>query len=235
MSSFIAGNWKMNLNSSSAKKLAEELVDFKGEMVVIPSFTNIPVVYDVLKNSQVKLGAQNVSQFESGAYTGEVSIEQLMDFNVEYILVGHSERREIFKETDLEINEKLLQIQKHGITPIFCVGESLEIRESGRAEEFVKSQIESGLKGASSNFIIAYEPIWAIGTGVSASVEDVEKMSDFIRSLLSSMFENSPIKILYGGSVKPSNAKELLALKNVDGALVGGASLVAEDFLEIAK
>lgn len=235
MNKLIAGNWKMNLNSSDAEKLAEGLKSVEGvEILVCPSFVNIPTVHGVLKDSEIKIGAQNVSEYEWGAYTGEVSVNQLSDFGINYVIVGHSERREFFCEDNEQINKKIKILQKHNITPILCVGEPEDVRKNKNEKEYVRTQVLNCIQDTDDNIVVAYEPIWAIGTGISANIEDVEEMSDFLREILEEHYSKK-VRILYGGSVKPSNAKEILSLKNVDGALIGGASLVADDFMEILK
>jgi triosephosphate isomerase len=196
-------------------------------------------VADILKDTAIKCGVQNVYPADSGAVTGEISVPMLPDLGVEYVLVGHSERRHIFGETSEMTNEKIKAVLKGGLIPVFCVGETLEERESGRTNEVLKEQISKGFSGLDKNeaerLIIAYEPVWAIGTGVVATPEQAEDTMKFVRDLVSSLYDNDlseEIRILYGGSIKPDNFEPLIAMENIDGGLVGGASLL-ESFVQL--
>lgn len=242
----IAGNWKMNKTCAEAMALVEGLV--KGcrgegtEVAVCPPFTALRDVKGALKGSGIKLGAQNVYHEDAGAFTGEVSVPMLKDLGVELVIVGHSERRQVFGEGDALVNKKVTRVIRNGLTPILCVGETLEEREAGKTEEVVKHQTIEGLKGLSEEEIgktvIAYEPIWAIGTGRSATADDANGVIGYIRGILEKLAGKQgadKIRILYGGSVKPANAASLLKQPHIDGALVGGASLKADDFLGIIK
>lgn len=242
--SIIAGNWKMNLNLEDSKKFIKQLLErenkFNGEVLVCPSFVSLSSVNDLIKNTDIKLGAQNMSYEDEGAFTGEVSAEMLKSAGVEYVILGHSERREIFEECDKTVNKKVLQAFKHDLNPILCVGEKLEEREEEKHFEIVKDQLVKGLenvdKSDAENLVIAYEPVWAIGTGKSASSDDAEEMCKFIREELSEIFGDDlskKIRIQYGGSVKPDTIDELMNKENIDGALVGGASLKPDDFSRI--
>ncbi|MCB9194950.1 MAG: triose-phosphate isomerase [Flavobacteriales bacterium] len=237
----VAGNWKMNLLLNDANSLFDQLVaENKGvdcEIVICP-----PSIYlHKFTNKGISVGAQNVSQFSNGAYTGELSAAMLKSIGVNYCIVGHSERRECFCETDEDVNLKVHQLLLNGIKPIVCCGESLDQRESGIFKDVIETQIREALKNVSSNLIselvIAYEPIWAIGTGVTASSVQAQEVHAFIREILSSIFGSAgrEISILYGGSCKPNNALELFSCNDIDGGLIGGASLEAESFIAIAK
>ncbi len=237
----IAGNWKMNKTQSETVILLNELYDLHvegdREAVVCLPFTSISAGSDILEDSVIKLGAQNVFYEDRGAFTGEISCEMLNDLGVEYVIVGHSERREILKETDEEINKKVKKLLEYNLKPILCCGETFEERESNNHFTKVKNQIIADLKDVSAEemteIVIAYEPIWAIGTGVSASSQDAEDMCAFIRNTIDEIYGKevaNSVRIQYGGSVKPETIKEIMAMPNIDGALVGGASLKAEDF-----
>lgn len=239
----LAGNWKMNLDIEGAKKLATAFladdIDFSTRKVVLgPSFTNIYPVAEILKGSKIAVAAQNVSTEDSGAFTGDVSASMIKSAGASHVIIGHSERRTVFGETDELINKRTKKALENGLTVILCVGELLEEREAGVAVETVLTQTGKSLAGIASldDIIIAYEPVWAIGTGKTASPEDAEAMHAAIRELLVRLYGNEAAEstcILYGGSVKPDNVKELMSKKNVDGALVGGASLKHEDFIKI--
>lgn len=240
----VIGNWKMNTSFKEALHLTEELnqlLDKQMEAVILVPFTHIKSLQEKC-STNVKVGAQNVSQFENGAYTGEISAEILDSLQVEYVTIGHSERRTIFAESNQIIAEKLEIALKYKLKPVLCCGEDLEIRKNGTYISFVENQLQDALKNISEsemkNIIIAYEPIWAIGTGETASAAQAQEVHLSIRNLLEKLFskiiaENTTI--LYGGSVKASNAKELFSENDIDGALVGGASLNAESFVEIIK
>ena len=243
---YIAANWKMNLRKNEALELAKKmkagLKNDKNKYMIAPSFPFLQAVGDVLKGSSILLGAQNMGLEEAGAYTGDVSPLQLLDVGVKTVILGHSERRHIFKETDQMINKKVLLALKHGMEVILCVGETLEEREGGKAEAVCKAQVMEGLKGVSKDdtqkVTIAYEPVWAIGTGKSASPKDADDMHAFIRTCIASLYDEKIAKdivIQYGGSMKESNAEELLKMPNINGGLIGGASLKAESFCKIAS
>jgi triosephosphate isomerase (TIM) len=243
---YIAGNWKMFKTVPEAVALAKALVKELagcGERVMIaPPFTAISAVAEVIKGSSLILGAQNMGQDEQGAHTGEVSALMLKDLGVKAVILGHSERRHTYLENDGLVNKKLLLAIKHGLEPILCVGETLEERESGRLEAVVGTQVREGLKGVAADDLtkvtIAYEPVWAIGTGKTATPDDADAVHAYIRSVVSALYGAQAAKaivIQYGGSVKPENAAELMAKPNIDGALVGGASLKTETFVPIVK
>lgn len=242
----IAGNWKMNKTYSEAKSLIDEIsklsLNEEVEAVICPPFINLSLAVELTKDSKVQVGAQNMYFEEVGAFTGEVSPLMLKDLGVKYVILGHSERREYFKEDDELINKKILSSLSHDLMPILCVGETLEEREAGKEKEKVKEQITRDLQGLSEEsfdkLIIAYEPIWAIGTGKTASSQDAEDMCSYIRSLVVELFgpeAGQKVRIQYGGSVKPSNVKEIMDKENIDGALVGGASLEAESFGQLVN
>ena len=243
----IAGNWKMNKTVKEAvllvkdlKKLVKDVKD--KEIVVCPPFTSLQSVSMEIKKSNIKLGAQNIYHEKQGAFTGEISPSMLKDIGVEYVIIGHSERRHILNESNELINKKILSALENNLKPIFCVGETLEERESNKTEDVVKKQMKEGLKNVRNeqmnNIVIAYEPIWAIGTGKNAAPEQAEAAHIFIRNMLKVMFNEKIAKetrILYGGSVNPNNIKGLIKEDNIDGALVGGASLDAKSFSELVK
>jgi len=243
---FIAGNWKMHMTGGEAVALAKALVkslkNGTHKYLVAPSFTALQPVGEALAGSNILLGAQNCAAEEQGAHTGEVSVLQLKDLGVSAIILGHSERRQIYKENDARINQKVKLALKHGFEVILCVGETLEEREKGKAEAVCKTQTEKALAGVTagdlSKLTIAYEPVWAIGTGKTATPDDAQAVHKFIRSVLEKLYGSPAAKrivIQYGGSVKPENAAQLMAMEDIDGALVGGASLKAESFAPIAK
>ncbi|WP_163470084.1 triose-phosphate isomerase [Fusobacterium sp. IOR10] len=245
----IAGNWKMNKTNNETIQI---LNDLKKEIKEIEGISNIGVVIgtpftalsDAVKtveNSVIKIAAQNVYPKESGAYTGEISPAMLKDIGVEYVILGHSERRDYFKESNSFINEKIKAVLSHNMSPIFCIGEHLEDREAGKVKEVITKQVKEGLANLSADemkkVIVAYEPIWAIGTGKTATPEIAQETHEQIREVLKEMFgeTSKEITIQYGGSMKPNNAKELLSQKDIDGGLIGGASLNAKDFSAIIK
>lgn len=243
---YIAGNWKMNKTPSEgaalAGELARELEGVPVRVMIAPAFVALDAVVKAVEGSNITVAAQNVCDEEAGAFTGEVSCAMLKDLGVYDVIIGHSERRRIYGESDALINRKVLHALAEGMSVVLCVGETLEERRSGRLEEVLSRQVEKGLEGVSdadmARVTLAYEPVWAIGTGATATAEDAEAAHRFIRSLVEkahgpAVAENTIIQ--YGGSVKPSNAKELLACADVDGALVGGASLSAEKFVAIVK
>lgn len=242
----IAGNWKMNKTPYQAGLLIQEIkkLDLDGEveaLVCVPSI-DIPSVREAMEGSSLHLGAENFFYEEEGAYTGEVSGPMLKDYEVEYIIVGHSERRTIFKEDDAMIQKKVKAALDQGFKPILCVGESLEEREAGLAEKKVAGQLAADFRGLDEGdfdkIVIAYEPIWAIGTGKTASSDDAEEMCAFIRKEITKSFgekAGQAVRIQYGGSVKPGNVKDIMSRENIDGALVGGASLEAESFAQLVN
>lgn len=239
----IAGNWKMNNDREEAKALASALVEALPEVpagvevCVCPPTIDLCCVSHKLDGSAVKLGAQNVYFEAKGAYTGETSVAMLKSVPVQYCIIGHSERRDYFHETDEDQNKKAAALIAGGIVPIFCCGEPLEVREAGTYVEHVVAQVKAGLTGLQvtdpSQLVVAYEPIWAIGTGKTATADDAQEVCGAVREALAEIFGAEladGIRVLYGGSAKPGNIAELVAKPDVDGALVGGASLVAEDF-----
>ena len=242
---FIAGNWKMNTSAASAISLAKDVASALGgysqiDLAVCPPYVYLAQVAGALKGSNVALGAQNCFHEDNGAFTGEVSTAMLKDVGCTYVILGHSERRHVIGETDQIINRKVLKALADGIKPIFCVGELLEERESGKTNDVVARQVKLGLAGVSKeaalNVTVAYEPVWAIGTGKVATPQQAQDVHAMIRGLLAELFGQpvaQSIRIQYGGSVKPSNAKELLSCPDIDGALVGGAALKASDFAGI--
>ena len=244
----VAGNWKMNLTFTEADELLDELMTEleqtelprDTQVIVCPPFPYLEMTSDYANDSYFMVGAQNVSDQEKGAYTGEVSAEMLESCEIDYCIVGHSERRAYYGETDATVAAKVDRLLAHGLKPIVCVGEVLEEREAGRQFEVVKTQVEKGLFHLSAEqmkeVVIAYEPVWAIGTGKTATPEQAQEIHAHIRSLLTEKYGKEladDISILYGGSCKPSNAKELFANPDVDGGLIGGASLKAQDFMGI--
>jgi triosephosphate isomerase len=243
---YIAGNWKMHMTRTEAANLAQSLVnELKGgthKYLIAPSFTLIETVSAVIEGTNIRLGAQNCAPEEQGAHTGEVSVLQLKDLGVQTIILGHSERRHNYREDDALINKKVKLALKHGFEVILCIGELLEEREAGKVEEVCERQSVKGLEGVAagdlSNVVIAYEPVWAIGTGKTATPKDAEAVHAFVRKVIAKLYgEEAAGKIIiqYGGSVKPDNASELMAMENIDGALVGGASLKTDTFVPIAK
>ena len=235
----IAGNWKMNKTPSEAVALVNELKDLvKNDEVdvvyCVPAIDIVPVV-EAVKGTNVKIGAENMYFEESGAYTGEISAAMLKDAGVEYVIIGHSERRDYFKEDDVLLNKKVKKAIEAGITPILCCGETLEQREMGIAVDFIRLQIKSDLKDVSAadvaKLVIAYEPIWAIGTGKTATSDQAEEICKAVRDCIREMYDDATaekVRIQYGGSVNAGNAAELFTKPNIDGALVGGASLKAD-------
>lgn len=243
----IVGNWKMNKTSAEAGVLAGAIAgQGKGldglDIVIAPPFTALAAVSSAVKGSRIKLAGQNIFWERSGAYTGEISADMLTETGCSYVIIGHSERRQFFGETDETVNKKILAALAVGLIPIACVGETLEEREAGQAREIIEGQIVNGFKGfgmaEAARIIVAYEPIWAIGTGKTATSSEANEMHAYIRAILAGLFGAElakGINILYGGSVKPSNSTELLSKEDIDGVLVGGASLDADSFISIAK
>jgi len=244
---FIAGNWKMYKTNKEALELVNglkrELTDLEdADIVVCPPFTALSDVSDLLIDSNIRLGAQNLYWQDEGAFTGEISAVMLKDIGCQYVIIGHSERRKYFLDSDGEINKKIKAAIKNDLTPIFCLGETLEEREDNKTMTVVEKQLKAGLAGLEEDsitkLIIAYEPVWAIGTGKTATPQTAQEVHKFIRSWIEkniSSFAAENLKILYGGSVKPSNAKDLIKQPDIDGALVGGASLDINSFVEIIK
>ncbi len=240
----IAGNWKMNKTIGEAKDLAREVVGGgrpSGVQVMLaPPFTALSAVAEVVNNTDVVLAAQNMHWEDSGAFTGEISPVMLTDLGAKMVIVGHSERRHVFHETDEAINHKVQSALNHGLTPILCIGETLEERKADKVFGVIAAQLEGGLSGLDAErmarVIIAYEPVWAIGTGVNATPEQAQTVHQLIREQLSELFNKGlamNTRILYGGSAKAANAAELMAQPDVDGLLVGGAALNAQEFLGI--
>ena len=243
---YIAGNWKMNMSPSEGSAFAKELVKALGDsdvkVMVAPPYVTIPAVLAATKGSKLIVAAQNMANHESGAYTGEISPLMLKDLGVRDVILGHSERRSIYGESDEVINEKLLLALKCDMDVVFCIGETLQERESGRLEEVLERQVSVGLQGVSEaqmpKITIAYEPVWAIGTGKTATPDDANNAHAFVRSIVEKLFSKSVAEaavIQYGGSVKASNAEALMTMPHIDGALVGGASLSVEQFLPIVN
>lgn len=236
----VVGNWKMNGSFKANHSLVSALLadPVVGGAILCPPFVYLEQVRQMLDGSKLVLGAQNVSRYAGGAYTGDVSVAMLADFGCRYVIVGHSERRALFAESDADVAHKVALVTAAGVTPIVCVGESLEQRRQGVAEQVVLAQLQAVVdlagSGALPGLVVAYEPVWAIGTGVTATEQDVESMHASIKSWLGA-FEVGHVPVLYGGSVKQDNAAALMALPGVDGVLVGGASLVAEQFIAICR
>ena len=240
----IAGNWKMNTTVDEAVRLMKEMLPGLDaidniEKLVCPPFVSLHSMHEILKDSSVKLGAQNLHYMEKGAYTGEISPIMLAGI-CEYVIIGHSERRQYFGDTNEVVNKKIQAAFDAGLKPILCIGESLEENETGKTKEVVTGQLRQSLAGIDypGSFVIAYEPVWAIGTGQTATPEQAEEVHAMIREIVVAQFSETSanqIRILYGGSVKPANSKELLQLENIDGALVGGASLKADEFIQVIK
>lgn len=249
MKKIIAGNWKMNLNVSDSSLLIKEIlkeIDTTNEsieVIVAPNYLAIDAVSKILKenDSSIKLSVQDVHWQKEGAYTGKVAVSMLSDLGVSYSLVGHSEQRLYFNETDETVNNKTKKLLEHNLTPIVCIGETLQEREAGKFQEIILNQLKSACDGLSSEevkkLVIAYEPVWAIGTGRIPSFEQIAEVHQLIKNELKNLCENDDNlpAVLYGGSVKPENAKEIINIENVDGVLVGGASLKAKDFSQIAS
>ncbi len=243
----VAGNWKMNKNLNESVTLVSEIKNLLGEdnnadVIICPPYTSLETVHALIKDTNIGLGAQNMCAADSGAYTGAISASMIKSVGCEYVILGHSERRTIFGETDELINSKIKKAIEYSLIPIFCIGETLEERESGEMKNVIERQVKEGLKDVSadqlSEMIVAYEPVWAIGTGKTATPEQAQEVHQFIRGLLTEMYSAEfaeDVTIQYGGSVKPENAKELLSQPDIDGALVGGACLKADSFVGIIK
>ncbi len=242
----IAGNWKMNNTPAEAEMLVTELIplvaDASAEVVVCPTFVCLETVAKLIKGTNIKLGAQNIHYEKKGAFTGEISGAMLTALGVEYVIIGHSERRQYFGETDETVNKRVRAAVDNAITPIICVGESLEQRENGVTREVVSMQTKLALKGLTAaqvgSLVIAYEPIWAIGTGKTATADEANETIGDIRNAVKEVYGEmaaESVRIQYGGSMNPKNASELMAKKEIDGGLIGGASLKAKDFSLVVK
>ena len=241
---FVAGNWKMNGSLTQNRELLNALIEsVKGsdaEIVVFPPALYIDQVATLVKGSNIKVGVQNVSAQAKGAFTGEISLSMVKDFGCDYVLIGHSERRTLYGETDEDVAAKMKAVVDAGLLPVICVGETLEERESGNTESVIKQQLTSVIDAigidAFKNAVIAYEPVWAIGTGKTATPEEADQVHAFIHCTLKDYSDkiSDLVRVVYGGSVNASNVETLFAKENIDGALVGGASLEAEGFTKIA-
>jgi len=243
----IAGNWKMNKTNAEAVDLVNELIPLVKdvsdvEIVICPPFTALSEVYRVIDGTNILLGAQDVYFEEKGAFTSQISCSMLKDAGCVYVIIGHSERRQYFGETNESVNKKVKAALNSGLKPIICVGETLEQREANKTMEIIEEQVKGALDGISneemSNIVIAYEPIWAIGTGRTATPEQAQEVHAFIRNLILNIYDSDiadNLRIQYGGSVKPDNVKELMEQEDIDGGLIGGASLEAESFSKIVK
>ncbi len=243
----IAGNWKMNKSSAEARDLASKLIPLVAgvkdrEIVLGPPFTALASVAETIKSSNIALSAQNMHWEDKGAFTGEISAEMLLDLRCKYVIIGHSERRQYFGETDETVNKKVKQALKKGLLPIMCVGETLAEREAGKLNEIIGRQVKGGLKDIVSDdmkkVVIAYEPVWAIGTGKTATPEQANEVHALIRQTVKSLYSADlaeGLRIQYGGSVTPENVSSLMAKPDIDGALVGGASLKPESFAALVN
>ena len=242
----IAGNWKMNNTNAGTKALLTELAplvkDAKCEVVVCVPFTDIDTARKAIRGTKIKLGAQNVHWAPKGAFTGEISAEMLKELKVEYVIIGHSERRQYFGETDASVNARVKAAVGAGLKAIVCVGETLEEREAGKTNEVVTRQINGAFEGlekiALKSIVVAYEPVWAIGTGKTATAEDANNTIAVIRKAIRKLYGRTAanaMRIQYGGSMNPKNASELMAMPEIDGGLIGGASLKADDFAKVVN
>ncbi len=247
----IAGNWKMHKNRQEAKELAKQIVaqtkDIKDlpEVVLCPPFTALSEVVAAVEGTPIKAGAQNMDHHDSGAYTGEISPLMLKDLGIKHVVIGHSERRQYFGETNASVNLKVKAALSHDLIPIMCVGESLDERDNSLTDSVVRRQVGAGLQDIkwedAEKIVIAYEPVWAIGTGKNCEAQEANRVAALIRTTVSDLYKadgkkvGDVIPVLYGGSVKPSNVDEQLALPDIDGSLVGGAALKADDFIPIIK
>ena len=243
----VAGNWKMNTLPAEGVELAKNVVAGRGEVcecvnfIVCPPFTHLSQVVEAVKGSDIAVGAQDCATEAKGAYTGEIAASMIAALGCKYVILGHSERRQYYGETSETLNKKMVQAYANGLTPIYCVGESLEERKAGNHFAVCKAQIEEVVYNLTeeqfANLVIAYEPVWAIGTGETATAEQAQEIHAYIREVLAAKFGAAAAEcpILYGGSCKPSYAAEIFAKEDVDGGLIGGAALVAEDFLAIGK
>ncbi len=243
----IAGNWKMNNTIAGTKALLTELIPLvknekKTEIVVCVPYTNIATAVELTKGTNIKVGAENVHWAEKGAFTGEISADMLVELGVEYVIIGHSERRQYFGETDATVNQRVKAALAKGLKPIICVGETLEQREKNRVKSVLKKQTDGALAGLTvedlANVVIAYEPIWAIGTGKTATAQDANDTIKIIRNRVAKLYDRktaNKLRIQYGGSMNAKNAAELMAMPQIDGGLIGGASLKAIDFSIVVK
>ena len=241
----IAGNWKMHYTPEEAVKVINELKplvkDATCDVVVCPTFVCLDAVLKAVEGSNIKVAAQNMHFEEKGAFTGEISPLMLKELDMDYVVIGHSERRQYFNETDETVNKKVLKALEVGIDPILCVGETLEEREAGNTKDVCKVQVEKALENVSkedlAKVFIAYEPVWAIGTGKTATSEDANDVIAYIREVVANLYGElaNEVRIQYGGSVKPSNVAEIMNQSDIDGALVGGASLEANDYVELVN
>ena len=243
----VAGNWKMNTTPAEGVELLKGVIALKGEVspsvdfIVAPPFTHLSEIVKVAKGSGIAVGAQNCAAKAKGAYTGEVSAKMIASLGVDYVILGHSERRQYYGETSETLNKKMVQAYENNLIPIYCVGEKLEERESGKHFDVIRAQIEEVVFNLTpeqfSKLIIAYEPVWAIGTGKTATADQAQEVHAFIRKVLADKFGAAAADtvILYGGSCKPTNAAEIFSKEDVDGGLIGGAALVAADFINIGK
>ncbi|WP_017814887.1 MULTISPECIES: triose-phosphate isomerase [Paenibacillus] len=242
----IAGNWKMFKTVPEAKAFIEDIkgkAEVEGvESVICAPFTNLPALVEAVKGTSIKIGAQNLHFEDNGAYTGEISGVMLKDLGVDYVIIGHSERRQYFAETDEIVNKKVLAAFRHGLTPIVCVGEKLEEREADQTKDVCKVQTEGAFAGLSADqakaTVIAYEPIWAIGTGKSSTSADANEVISYIRGVVKDLYNEevaNAVRIQYGGSVKPENVKEYMGQSDIDGALVGGASLQPDSYIQLVE
>ncbi|MEX0604823.1 MAG: triose-phosphate isomerase [Marinobacter sp.] len=242
----VAANWKMNGSGGFAKSLISELkvqlsvLDKDVEVVIIPPSLYVAEIRRLISDASFTVGIQNTAQWDQGAYTGEVSAKMAADVGCEYVLVGHSERRQLFGESDQVVADKVQQVLKSGLVALLCIGETLSERQAGQAEDVVSRQLQAALQSLDSNswnkVMVAYEPVWAIGTGKTATAKDAQAMHLHMRNVLGSMgAPASDVSLLYGGSVKPDNARELFEQPDIDGGLIGGASLIADDFVNICR
>ncbi len=243
----LAGNWKMNMTATQARDLASKLVPLVAnakdrEIVLGPPFTSLAAVAEVIKGTDIGLSAQNLHWEDKGAFTGEISADMLLDSGCKYVIIGHSERRQYFGETDETVNKKVKQALKKGLLPIVCVGETLAEREAGKLTDIISRQVTGGLKDVSAGdmkkIVIAYEPVWAIGTGKTATPEQANEVHALIRGKVRSLYNTDiaeGLRIQYGGSVTPENVSQLMAKPDIDGALVGGASLKPESFAALVN
>ncbi len=245
--SIIAGNWKMNKTTTEARELAAKLAPLVAgvkdrEIVLAPTFTALQTVAEAIKGTNMTLAAQNLHWEDKGAFTGEISAEMLLDLGCKYVIIGHSERRQYFGETDDTVNKKVMQALRKGLMPIMCVGETLAEREAGKLQDIISSQVSGGLKNVNADdmrkVVIAYEPVWAIGTGKTATPEQAEEVHALIRQQVKMLYTDDIAErlcIQYGGSVTPENVSALMAKQDIDGALVGGASLKPESFAALVN
>ena len=242
----IAGNWKMNMTRAQAAQLITELkplvADAEAEVVICVPYTDIDTAVTLCKGSNIKVGAENVAWAEKGAFTGEISADMLLELGTEYVIIGHSERRQYFGETDASVNARLKTAIAKGLKPIVCVGETLDERESGKTNCVIETQVKGAFDGVSASdaakVVIAYEPVWAIGTGKTATSEQAEETIKAIRGVVAGLYGadcSEEVRIQYGGSMNPKNVKELMAQPDIDGGLIGGASLKAVDFSQVVN